>query len=93
MNDFDNVVPLISRIAAALFGGYAFSYFAAAALAIVLPVARSEAAVIAMLSGLSIYAVVIMWVFSARSATRAWSGLLISTLFCAAIVYLPGMLA
>ncbi len=84
-------LPLMSRIAGALFGGYALSYFAAAAMAVWLPIARSEAAVIAMLSGLLVYAAAIMWVFSARSASRAWLVLFAITVPCAVAAYLPGL--
>lgn len=87
------VISLTSRIAAALFGGYALTYFSAAVLAKLLPVARSEAVVIALLSGLIIYAAAIMWVFSASSARRAWLGLMFIAAVSAAIAYLPGMLS
>ncbi|MCS3903710.1 apolipoprotein N-acyltransferase [Methylohalomonas lacus] len=86
-------MSLASRIAAALFGGYAVAYFAAAALAVILPLVRSEAAVTAMLLGLLVYAAAVMWVFSARSAAHAWLVLLIIAAVCAAVAYLPGMLS
>lgn len=85
-------VGLISRIAAALFGGYALAYCASAALAVLLPVPRSEAVVIAVLTGLLIYASAIMWVFSARTAARAWLVLLLLILPCAVVIWLPGIL-
>lgn len=87
MSGLNHQLAVISRISAALFGGYALSYFAAGALAVVLPAARSEAAVIAMLIGLLIYAAAIMWVFSARSALRAWLVLGVITLVCVAITH------
>lgn len=86
-------VSVISRVLAAAVGGYAFAYFAAAALAVLLPVVRSEAAVIAMLTGLLFYAGAIMWVFNARSATHAWLGLAGITLVCVVLTYLPGISA
>ena len=85
------ITAIASRMAAALFGGYALAYFAAAALAVILPAPRSEAAVIAMLTGLLIYTAAVMWVFSARSASRAWLGLVVSTSICVVVVYVPGM--
>lgn len=85
-------MSLFSRIAAALFGGYALTYYAAAALAVLLPVPRSEAVVIAVLTGLLIYASAIMWTFSARTAARAWLVLLLLVLPCAVVTWLPGIL-
>ncbi|RMX08248.1 DUF3649 domain-containing protein [Corticibacter populi] len=75
--------PLVSRIAAALFGGYALAaQFSIAALA--LPLAPSEAAFTGMLGSFLVYAIAVIWVFAVRSAWRAWAGLLV-----AAVVMLP----
>jgi uncharacterized protein DUF3649 len=68
--------PLISRIVAALFGGYALAaLFSVAVLA--LPLSRPQAVLTGMLASFAIYAGAVIWVFAVRSALKAWAGLLI----------------
>ncbi len=69
-----------SRIAAAVLGGYALTNSAAILLAALLPGGRAEAVAWAMMSSFLIYAAAIVWVFSARSASRAWVGILVPSL-------------
>lgn len=64
-----------SRTLAALFGGYGLAGLAAAACAVTLPMARSDAVVTGMMVGLVVQAAAAIWVFSAGSAVRAWLGL------------------
>ena len=67
---------LLSRIVAALLGGYALAaLFSVAVLA--LPMRKTEAVLTGMQASFLIYALAVIWVFAARSATRAWLGLLI----------------
>jgi hypothetical protein len=68
--------PLISRIVAALFGGYALAaLFSVAVLA--LPMSKPQAVLTGMLASFAIYAGAVIWVFAVRSAWKAWAGLLI----------------
>lgn len=68
--------PLISRIVAALFGGYALAaLFSVAVLA--LPLSKPQAVLTGMLASFAIYAGSVIWVFAVRSALKAWVGLLI----------------
>jgi hypothetical protein len=68
--------PLISRIVAALFGGYALAaLFSVAVLA--LPLSKPQAVLTGTLASFAIYAGAVIWVFAVRSARRAWVGLLI----------------
>ncbi|WP_108521153.1 DUF3649 domain-containing protein [Bradyrhizobium algeriense] len=68
--------PLISRIVAALFGGYALAaLFSVAVLA--LPLSKPQAVLTGMLASFAIYAGAVIWVFAVRSALKAWAGLLI----------------
>ena len=68
--------PLISRIVAALFGGYALAaLFSVAVLA--LPLSKPQAVLTGMLASFAIYAGAVIWVFAVRSALKAWVGLLI----------------
>lgn len=77
-------VPLASRIAAAVFGGYALAALASVA-AVALPVDRVQAVLAGMLASFIVYTGAVVWVFAVRSARRAWAGLLV-----AALVLLPG---
>lgn len=74
-----------SRAVAAILGGYAVSALAAAALAVALPGPRVESTLTGMLASFVVYAIAVMWVFAARTAWRAWLGLI-------AAAALPGML-
>jgi hypothetical protein len=68
--------PLLSRIVAAIFGGYALAALASVSV-LVLPLSRSQAVLAGMLASFLIYAGAVVWVFAVRSALRAWSGLLL----------------
>lgn len=76
---------IASRVLAAIIGGYAFAFAFTAALALALPVTRANAAVAAGMFGFIPYLLAILWVFSVRSATRAWAGLFTVTLTSAAL--------
>jgi hypothetical protein len=68
--------PLISRIVAALAGGYALAaLFSVAVLA--LPLSKPQAVLTGMLASFAIYAGAVIWVFAVRSALKAWAGLFI----------------
>lgn len=67
--------PMLSRIAAATLGGYAFTYAFTAALARLLPLGKGDALIVATLLSFAVYTGAILWAFACRSATRAWTGL------------------
>lgn len=73
------LAPLLSRILAALFGGYLL-----AALASIATLALTTDAAQGVIAGQSVsflvYAGAVIWVFAARSAARAWAGLLLAAL-------------
>ena len=71
-------LAVFSRILAAVLGGYALASACAAGLALLLALAmpRSEAVLAATMSAWLAYASAIAWCFWARSAWRAWGGLL-----------------
>ncbi|MBL6458378.1 DUF3649 domain-containing protein [Belnapia sp. T6] len=75
---------LLSRIVAAVLGGYAIGALVSVACAVLLPLPRSEAVVIGMMLSFLAYAGVVLWVFAARTAWRAWAGLLAPGLLLAA---------
>ncbi len=68
-----------SRVLAAAVGGYALAWLATAVLSLLLPrvssASRAEAVLTATMLSFALYTVAVIWVFSARSATRAWAGL------------------
>lgn len=70
------VGPLVSRIVAALFGGYALAALSSVAV-LILPMTRPQAVLTGMMASFALYAAAAIWVFLARSATRAWAGLII----------------
>ncbi|EJE50242.1 Protein of unknown function (DUF3649) [Acidovorax sp. CF316] len=71
--------PLVSRIVAAIGGGYVLAaLFSVAVLA--LPMARPQAVITGMLASFAIYTCAVIWVFAVRSAWRAWAGLVVVAL-------------
>ena len=76
--------PLASRIAAAVFGGYALAALSSVAVA-ALPVDRVQAVLAGMLASFVVYTGAVIWVFAVRSARRAWAAM-----SNAVLVLLPG---
>jgi hypothetical protein len=70
---------LLSRIVAALFGGYALAALTSVA-ALALPMGTVEAVLAGMQASFVVYAAAVIWVFAARSARRAWLGLALAAL-------------
>lgn len=68
--------PLVSRIVAALFGGYALATLAGIAV-LALPMSKPQAVITGMLLSFAIYAGAVIWVFAVRSALKAWAGLVV----------------
>jgi hypothetical protein len=68
--------PLISRIVAALFGGYALAALSSVAM-LALPMNKVQAVITGTLLSFLVYAGAVIWVFAVRSALKAWVGLII----------------
>jgi hypothetical protein len=68
--------PLISRIVAALLGGYALAALLSVAV-LALPISRPQAVLTGQLASFAVYAGAVIWVFAARSALKAWTGLVV----------------
>ncbi len=66
-----------ARALAAIFGGYAVSALWAAALAVMLPAVRVEAALTATMLALVIYPCAVMWCFATHTVARAIGGLIV----------------
>ncbi|MFJ3073446.1 MULTISPECIES: iron transporter [Pseudomonas] len=71
-------LQILSRSAAALLGGYAFSYAATACLARLLPLADRDAVIVATLPAFIFYTLAILWAFASRDALRAWAPLAVA---------------
>ena len=65
------VGPLLSRIVAAIFGGYALAALSSVAV-LALPVDRTQAVIGGVQLSFAIYTGAVIWVFAVRSARRAW---------------------
>ncbi|AMM24441.1 DUF3649 domain-containing protein [Variovorax sp. PAMC 28711] len=74
-----SVGPLVSRIAAALFGGYALAALTSVA-TLALPMSKPQGVLTGMLLSFIVYAGAVIWVFAVRNARRAWAGLLVAAL-------------
>lgn len=79
-----NAFGVAARAVAAVAGGYALAAAVAIA-ATALPGPRAEAAMIGIMLGFVAYTLAMVWAFAARSAWRAWAGLLVPAALLAAI--------
>lgn len=80
-----------SRLLAALLGGYLLANAAAVLLARLLyriAMSRADGVVTAVMISFLIYVGAVVWSFAARSATRAWLGLLSTAGICAVVAWL-----
>jgi len=64
--------PIAARIAAAAIGGYALAYSVAAALSLLLPMARSEVVILTALLAIVVHLIVAVSAFGCRSIMRFW---------------------
>ena len=69
-------LAILSRVCAAVAGGYTLAALSAAWLSLVLPLSRVEATVAGTLISIAVYVVAIMWAFAAATARRAWLGVM-----------------
>ena len=70
-------VGVAMRTLAAVIGGYALASLAAALLGTMLPMERVDAVMTGTMVALLVFPCAVMWSFAARSAARAWAGLLV----------------
>lgn len=68
---------VLSRLLAAVFGGYALASALAAFLAAALPGARVDAVIAGMQWSFALHALAVIWAFSPVSVGRVWLGLLV----------------
>lgn len=82
-----NKLAIPSRILAAAVGGYALANSGAILLATALPAGQAEAVTWGLLASFLIYTAAVVWVFSVRSAWRAWLGVLVPSLLCGLLAW------
>lgn len=73
---------LLSRVLAAVVGGYAFTSGVAVLLSSVLPLSRGEAVQTAVMSAFVTYTCAVIWVFAVQDLRRAWLGMLVPAALC-----------
>jgi|RhiMetdeSRZDD1v2_1073273.scaffolds.fasta_scaffold03407_9 uncharacterized protein DUF3649 len=87
------VLGVTSRVAAAIFGGYALAASSATFFAVFLPLTQVEATVAGTFLAIVMYVCAAMWAFAARSAWQAWLGLLAPAAIAMALVIISGRAA
>jgi hypothetical protein len=81
-------LSVAARVLAALPGGYVLGSLTAALLALTLPLSRDEAVQAGALVSLAVYPATVLWVFSARTALRAWLGIALPGIMMGAAVWM-----
>ncbi|USY26744.1 DUF3649 domain-containing protein [Alcaligenes sp. 1735tsa3] len=72
-------LQVLSRIVAAAVGGYALAAAATVLLTLLWPLPKAQAVLAANMLSFVWYTIAVMWVFSTKSATRAWVGMVLPT--------------
>ena len=80
-------LAIASRVVAAIVGGYVLANLAAILLSHLLPMPQPDAVMTTMLGSFALYTGAVMWVFTTETATKAWIGLVVPCLMCAAWVF------
>ncbi|QXR37180.1 DUF3649 domain-containing protein [Alcaligenes aquatilis] len=81
-------LQVLSRIVAATVGGYALAATVTVLLTLLWPLPKVQAVLAANMLSFIWYAIAVMWVFSTKSATRAWVGMVLPTAFIALLCLL-----
>ncbi|SDF57740.1 MULTISPECIES: DUF3649 domain-containing protein [unclassified Duganella] len=79
---------VLSRIVAAALGGYALTSAATVLVALIWPAPKAQAVLWGTMLSFAVYTTAVIWAFTTRSATRAWIGMLGSTVVCAGLAWL-----
>ncbi|SNS96981.1 iron transporter [Pseudomonas segetis] len=82
----------LSRIIAAIFAGYLFTYAFTAALAQLLPGEPRAAMTIATWPAFVVYPLVILWAFACARVRLVWSGLLVASAALLLIGFWPQLM-
>lgn len=80
-------LSVLSRIIAAIFGGYLLTQLISIVITAALPASRGESLFIALMLSFTVYALTILWAFAARTVLWCWLGLLIPSIVLALPVW------
>lgn len=78
---------VLSRCLAAIFGGYALAAASTVFLSLALSMPRAEAVYLASLLSYVVFVIAVLWVFAARTAGRAWLGVVLPTIILLSLIY------
>ncbi|QTC00167.1 DUF3649 domain-containing protein [Alcaligenes sp. SORT26] len=81
-------LQVLSRIVAATVGGYALASAVTVLLTLLWPLPKGQAVLATNMLGFVWYTIAVMWVFSTKSATRAWVGMVLPTALIALLSFL-----
>lgn len=80
-------LAVLSRVVAAVAGGYLLTALCTVVAARYLPMSRADAVMTATMLSFAIFVCAVIWVFAARSAWRAWAGLAAPSLVLALVAW------
>lgn len=79
---------VLSRLLAAIFGGYALTSAATVLLALIWPLPHAQALLASTMLSFILYSGVVLWVFAIQRLRTVWYGLLATTVLCSALSWL-----
>ena len=85
-----NQWSVVSRVVAAIGGGYLLASLMSIVVARVAPLPHASAVMTGMLLSFLFYACAALWVFAARSARAAWLGLIIPAVLLSLLAWMLG---
>lgn len=88
MIDLNQRLRVVSRIAAAVLGGYLLANTMIVALSYSLPLPLREGLMLATMLSYLVYPLAIIWVFAVKSLKRAWLGMLLPSALLALLALL-----
>ena len=80
-------ITVLSRLIAAIIGGYILSNLLSVSLSYMLPGSPADGVMTGMVVSFAVYAAVVVWVYSVKSLLQVWQNLLITSAVCAIIIY------
>ncbi len=85
-------LQVASRVLVAAVGGYALASACTVLLALLWPIPRAQAVLASTMLSFVWYTAAVLWVFSVRSATRAWVSIVLATAVLSLLCWLllPG---
>lgn len=79
---------ILSRSVAAIIGGYVLSTLLATFISYLLPMPTVDSVLLSLQLSFLFYSMIIIWVFSVKTASKAWLGLFITCAISAVGLYL-----